>query len=571
VVGSSSSSPASGGGYYGYTGPTSTASTNPYAAGAGQRYYNPYYQAQQQQPQHDREAVDTPPPLPEGWFEAIDPATGYKYYYNKEKNITQWARPTPDEVTTATSMAVEEQQQVTTSSSTLTTPATSGDQPSAVSFDEEPTEHQPYEDNAPLVSTAGHVQQEEQRQQQQQQQQQKDDEESLDYYGHSMSNPVTAASTFLDNAYADEKKKQEDDQQEPKLHGPSSVQPPLYQQYPTTTDYHKQHYGNVTGDKYMREADRINPSTSDTTAIPDGFSSQLHQDHQQQQQQQQMYPQEHRRLPTTCLDKPAASQVSGTDAAKTTLDTSKVPPPFGYQPSFIPQQSQQLQQHPRMGDMRRQQQQQQQQFSPHAEQLQQQPYVPNYQQQVGSQQQPQVVPQQQEQQPQVVPQQQQQPQVVPQQQQPVSPQQQQQQPQYPWQQQQQQQQPQRYPPTTAAYPGHQQYQYHPSQQQQRQQQYPYQQQQQFPGYYAQQQQQQGHYYGQPPKVHQQQQQPQNQLIQSSSSGAVKEALGSAWQSVLGFGRKAQEVASSTSEKVASGAAMAGGTITSTGAGTNLFP
>ena len=34
------------------------------------------------------------PPLPAGWQEGIDPASGQKYYFNANTGATQWAMPT---------------------------------------------------------------------------------------------------------------------------------------------------------------------------------------------------------------------------------------------------------------------------------------------------------------------------------------------------------------------------------------------------------------------------------------------------------------------------------------------
>lgn len=54
-------------------------------------------QQQQQQPDRSESTIDelTPPPLPPGWSEHIDPSSGQPYYYNANDGSTTWDRPPP--------------------------------------------------------------------------------------------------------------------------------------------------------------------------------------------------------------------------------------------------------------------------------------------------------------------------------------------------------------------------------------------------------------------------------------------------------------------------------------------
>jgi hypothetical protein len=74
----------------------------------------------------------------------------------------------------------------------------------------------------------------------------------------------------------------------------------------------------------------------------------------------------------------------------------------------------------------------------------------------------------------------------------------------------------------------------------------------------------GQYGGAPPGYGQQ---GQNQLVaQSETVGAVKEALGSAWKGILGFGNRTKEVVGQAKETVVSTATAAGQTISATSQG-----
>mmetsp|Transcript_5456 Transcript_5456/g.8049 ORF Transcript_5456/g.8049 Transcript_5456/m.8049 type:complete len:726 (-) Transcript_5456:241-2418(-) len=468
--------------------PFVSSSSSPSSGGGGGQYYNPYYAEQQrygsyqvQPPSQEQPIVSEPPPLPEGWFEATDPATGYKYYYNKEKNITQWERPTAD------STASLEDQGASSSSSnpsveeSVNVVSTTADELVAGHEDHH---YQP----------ALHVQQQ---------------DESVE----EVSPGIKASDETADSAVDRE------DEQQGQQPQSSSAQPSLHHQQTATIDQHHQIQYDSTNSNLNLATKPSHVATIDTPAITgdsltsDFLARQQQQYYEMQQQQQQQQKQQ--------MPQPAGVAPPPSDTAAVNVAPRL---PFG-QPPFLPQNRNMLrQQH----QLPAQQQQQQPQILP----TKQQPQLPQSPlQQVVQQQHPQ---QPHQQHPKI--QQQQQP-----------PQQQQGLPQHPWQQSQQRQ-----PPTSIQH-GTQQYPHQLYQQQQ--QQHPY------GGYYnVPQQQSAGGYsnYGQ---------QQNNQLIQSSSApGAVKEALGNAWQTVLGFGKKAQEVASSTSEKVVTGATMAGGTITSTSAG-----
>lgn len=465
-------------------------SSSPSGGGGGGQYYNPYYAEQQRygsyqvQPQsQEQPRVSEPPPLPQGWFEATDPATGYKYYYNKEKNITQWERPTAD------STANQDDQGASSSSS-----------------------NPPEEESVNVVSTAADelvAAHEEHHYQPALNVQQQD--ESVEELGLG----IKASDETADLALGHEEEQQG---QQPQS---SSAQPSLYHQQTATIDQHHQIQYDSTNSNLNLATQPTHIATIDTPTITGDSVTSDFVARQQQQQYYEMQPQQQQQ------QKQQVPQPAGVARPPSDTAAVNVAPrlPFA-QPPFLPQNRNVLwQQH----QLPAQQQQQQQQ--PQILRTEQQPQLPQSPlQQVVQQQHPQEPRQQQP------PIQQQQP-----------PQQQQGLPQQPWQQSQQRQ-----PPRSIQH-GTQQYSHQLYQQQQ--QQHPY------GGYYnAPQQQSAGGYsnYGQ---------QQNNQLIQSSSApGVVKEALGNAWQTVLGFGKKAQEVASSTSEKVVTGATMAGGTITSTSAG-----
>ena len=71
-------------------------------AGASALDLAPPQQAQDVEEEVDRRtmrkgmstAVLPPPPLPPGWEEAVDAASGNVYYQNHASKITQWDRPT---------------------------------------------------------------------------------------------------------------------------------------------------------------------------------------------------------------------------------------------------------------------------------------------------------------------------------------------------------------------------------------------------------------------------------------------------------------------------------------------
>jgi hypothetical protein len=53
------------------------------------------------------------------------------------------------------------------------------------------------------------------------------------------------------------------------------------------------------------------------------------------------------------------------------------------------------------------------------------------------------------------------------------------------------------------------------------------------------------------------------LIQTEAPGAVREALGSAWKGILGFGNRTSEVFDTAKQTVVTGASKAGETFSST--------
>jgi hypothetical protein len=108
------------------------------------------------------------------------------------------------------------------------------------------------------------------------------------------------------------------------------------------------------------------------------------------------------------------------------------------------------------------------------------------------------------------------------------------------------------------------------QQPQQQQALPYQSQQGQYGQFSPQGQGYGQYgqYGSPPLGYGQQGQHETQMVeQGETVSAVKEALGTAWKGILGFGSRTKEVAEQARDTVVAKAAAAGQTIGTTSQGT----
>jgi hypothetical protein len=76
-------------------------------------------------------------------------------------------------------------------------------------------------------------------------------------------------------------------------------------------------------------------------------------------------------------------------------------------------------------------------------------------------------------------------------------------------------------------------------------------------------------YGSPPPGYGQQAPPENQVVVQNEGNVVKEALGSAWKGILGFGSRTKEVAAQAKDRVVEKATAAGQTIGTTSQGKRL--
>ncbi len=75
-------------------------------------YEDPQQERQQQQDQIGAEKQDEEPPLPPGWSEHFDPASGQPYYYNANDGTTTWDRPEVEVVEEANVEEAEAREEV---------------------------------------------------------------------------------------------------------------------------------------------------------------------------------------------------------------------------------------------------------------------------------------------------------------------------------------------------------------------------------------------------------------------------------------------------------------------------